>query len=108
MGEKVECGGVGGVRKEKEIIEKKSSERGGEMETKTRWFCFLLMEILIPLTVCVCVCVSSMCVTVTSRPQLRLFGFAGRSGQLVWLPALVERPVETAAEELSVYLQLQR
>lgn len=39
-------GGGGVVRKEKEIIEKKSSERGGEMETKARWFCFLLMEIL--------------------------------------------------------------
>lgn len=39
-------GGGGWVREEKEIIEKKSSERGGEMETKARWFCFLLMEIL--------------------------------------------------------------
>lgn len=54
------------------------------------------------------VCVSCMCVAVTSRPQLRLFGFGGRSGRLAWLPALVERPVETAAEELSEYLQLQR
>lgn len=53
--------GGGWVRKEKEIIEKKSSGRDGEMETKTRWFCFLLMEILIPLRACVCVCFLYVC-----------------------------------------------